>query len=102
VTDLKTGNLVQLWQLRDSFSIKAKRVPELFDRAKTRTEVDAIMVGVIPAGTYCLYIASQQLAPPKIKFNLGAITAHLVLWKGRPIWVSSSDCELRVINDRHA
>jgi hypothetical protein len=100
--------MVQLVQLREGIPIRARRVPERITLAVTsdeqQAESDRIVVCNVPDGSRCLYVsryrdAYQEVAAAALEkgpygFNRLGLCFHLVLWDGRPVWISSEDAEL--------
>lgn len=100
---------MRLIPIRRGIPIWARRTPRTINML-TRDESigEGIKLCDIPAGDKALYMSSKRdvvkdllagRGPGPYGFRPGQVIFHLVLWNGRPVWVSSSDCELEEVND---
>jgi hypothetical protein len=104
-TELLPGQMVRLWQRADNIPIKARRVPEAVGSPRAYFR---IVICEVPSGATCLYVASHrdafaeamqanQSSSGSFGFKRG-VEFNLIVWGDRPVWVSSSDCELEPLS----
>lgn len=96
--------MVRLWQRREEIPITARHRPESNSSPRNRQNV----ICNIPAGAHGLYMGSTEdsfntalraKGRGPFGFTPVRILYHLILWGERPVWVSSSDCELKDITE---
>lgn len=95
---LKTGTMVKLIQRRPDGAIRARSKPEPI---MTLSNTSSQVLFSIPEGDVALYMSSVEDKLDKALSNQGpygmhrmALTFHLVLWEGQPVWLSSADVVL--------
>lgn len=103
---IKSGTMVVIRSLLDR-PIYARRRPESLRGPRSKALED-LVVTTIPEGSRALYMGAQEDT-----FNTALRTKgrgpygytptnvyyYFVLWEGRPVWVSSSEADLEVINE---
>lgn len=104
---LKSGMMVVLHQTRMDGSITGRRSPGGHGQVFSKRQ-ENIIIHHIPHGSRALYMGTHADA-----FNAALrakgrgpygytpvqVYYHFILWEGRPIWVSSSECSLEELKD---